>query len=226
MSKERITLALDVDNVLGNLAGSWAEMSNLLLKTNKTARDYNELSWAEYWGVDPDTAKQLYEIINIVNFPTWLPLIKGAQQGVQELAKHCDLVVATSLPESMMESRLYWLEKYFPDAFRNVYSTDPKGEGTTKGEFLLGKGVGYLLDDQLRHVKDMVSRGGVGILFGNDVSCGWQTDYDTALGSLGVRRALNWPGAVDCIITAFVRGEEDPRQLVYGQPDNLFDLAA
>jgi len=170
MAKNRETIAMDLDMCLGDYAPLFCRISNAQFGTHLTPREYSE-DWPTLWGgVDAAEVARRTAIINQRQFEPGRDMraIREAGPVCAELAKDWDLVVATSRPLDIMRPTRAWIDRNYPDIFKDVFSTGTWADKSlTKGEVLMEKGIRYLEDDQLRHVVGMSAVGGTGVLYGN-----------------------------------------------------------
>jgi len=167
MVKDKETIAIDLDMCLGDYATPFCEVSNREFGTNLDPRYYSE-DWPTLWGVDGAEVARRTEVLNKTGMQGRLPVIKTAGVACLELAKHFDLIVATSRPKHLIPISQKWVNKNYPGLFKEVFSTGTWGsELLTKGQVLQAKGVPYLVDDQLKHAVSMSAAGGTGVLYGD-----------------------------------------------------------
>lgn len=164
-SKE--TIAVDLDMCLGDYATPFCKICNTQFGTNLDPRDYSE-DWPTLWGVDVAEVSRRTKILNESGMHNNLPAIKFAGDACMALAKNFELIVATSRPKQLIPMSRAWVERTYPDIFKEVFSTGTWGsELLTKGDVLRAKGVPYLIDDQLKHAASMSMTGGTGVLYGD-----------------------------------------------------------
>jgi uncharacterized HAD superfamily protein len=122
--------------------------------------------------------------------------VAGAENAIAELAKDYALHIVTSRPESVRALTLSWLDKYFPDFFAdyhftNIYAGDEGTQPKNKSAVCQEIGAELLIDDALRHVRDVTDAGITALLPDRP----WNRGPEPA----GVRRVYSWPDAVTWI---------------------------
>lgn len=90
--------------------------------------------------------------------------VAGAVEAIADLARDYSLHIVTSRPEEVKPYTLPWIEKYFPNMFTdfhftNIYAAREGIRSRTKSEVCREIGSTLLIDDALRHVREVTNAG-------------------------------------------------------------------
>lgn len=168
------TIAVDIDDVLSNLAQELVNFSNKTWGTNLRVDDYSE-HWGEMWKVDdPETKRRSAKIhssdltSNLIHNPEANPVLK-------RLAKRYNLVLVTSRRRLITQETKDWIDRYFNNIFSDMHFSgvfDNKEHASiqvqvTKTKILQQIGAHYLIDDQPKHCITAAQVGITALLFGD-----------------------------------------------------------
>jgi 5'(3')-deoxyribonucleotidase len=158
-------IAVDFDDVLLDFNRGFLTSHNLLYGTKLT---YDQLinydNWEVVYGTDKDTmverAKRFY---HSPEHQRTLP-VEGTLQAVADLAKDYSLQIVTSRPETVRDATLQWLDRHFPGLFSdfhftNIYAAATGVQPKNKAEVCRSIGARTLIDDALRHAREVSSSG-------------------------------------------------------------------
>lgn len=170
-SKNRQTIAIDLDDVLALNAQEFVNFSNKTWGTNLTVEDFQE-DFNKMWGIPNDEIdSRMHHYIaeevaaGYAHFEDALPVLK-------KLAKKYDLVVVTSRRKLLLELTAKWVERYFPGIFKDIHHSgffDELKDGSyhmNKAQICQDIGADYLIDDQLKHCFAVADAGIQALLFG------------------------------------------------------------
>lgn len=174
---QRITIAIDIDDVLSRSAEGFVAFSNNRWGMELTVNDYHE-AWAKVWGVSLKEAEQKgAEFHKSGVIGTYIPH-SSAYAVLKRLSQRYRLVVITSRRETIKALTDDWLDRHFPNIFDEVQyagiwdkrrPTDDNVEellSTTKADICSALRVNYLIDDQPKHCIGAAQAGIKSLLFG------------------------------------------------------------
>lgn len=146
----RKTIALDMDEVIANLAPKFLDMYE--------AAYGRRLSREDYWGkkiYQIDGAMELRDRLHEKGFFRDLAVMPGSQEGVRALMENYDVFITTAAQEfrNCLEDKYDWLQEHFPFIpWQNyIFCGDKRVMGTD-----------YMIDD---HARNLEHFGGKGLLF-------------------------------------------------------------
>jgi 5'(3')-deoxyribonucleotidase len=186
-------IAVDIDDVLSNLAQKIVDFSNQKWGTNLTIDDYEE-HWGEMWNVDDATTKQRSNEIHAAGLGHKLTHKPEAVPVLRKLAKKYSLVLVTSRRKLITRETKEWIDKFFNGIFTDIHHTGIYDSAhhadiqvqQTKTDILKDVGALYLIDDQPKHCLAAAEAGITALLFGDYP---WSRDVKLPE---GVIRAENW----------------------------------
>ncbi len=172
MSPEKLTVAVDIDEVLADHAEAFIEFSNKLYGTNNTIDDYTEY-WAELFKISNEEVHNLgleaYKDGAMRRFNHK----KDSEQVLRKLSQKYNLVVVTARKTIRRDDTLAWLEERYSGIFSDVHFAGFWDEVTddsvhaTKKELVQTIGADFLIDDQPKHCEAVAEAGIQAILFGD-----------------------------------------------------------
>ncbi|MCD4760221.1 hypothetical protein K8R33_05045 [archaeon] len=182
-------LAIDVDDVLLPLNQGFLQHHNQRYGTNLTLDNFDNYEVHKVISCTKDeTVKRYNEYFRTDQHRNTNP-IEGAQQAIHLLNGNHELYIVTSRPEIIELETRGWLEKHFPQVFRDVKFTNRcsfyDDKKTTKAEICSDLGIDLLVDDCLDYVEECQAAGIKTILFGN---YGWNQTKNLN----GIPRARDW----------------------------------
>lgn len=159
------TIAVDFDDVLLDFNRGFLESHNRLYGTKLTFDQLiNYDHWEVVYGCDPDTmterAKRFYHSPE----HQLVAPVSGSLEGIAELAKDYSLQIVTSRPETVRAATMGWLDRHFPGHFSdfhftNIYAGEAGAKQRTKAEVCRSIDAAVLIDDALRHARDVAACG-------------------------------------------------------------------
>lgn len=95
--------------------------------------------------------------------------VAGALEAITDLSKDYSLHIVTSRPNHVKEVTMSWILKHLPDTFTgfhftNIYAAGGGSRVRSKAEVCREIGAGLLIDDALRHARDVAEAGIVAII--------------------------------------------------------------
>jgi 5'(3')-deoxyribonucleotidase len=195
----RPVIAIDLDDVLSASADGFAAYSNERWGGDYKPENYLE-NWAIYWGVSLEEAlkrsKEYHSSDAVVRYRHSEPAVPV----LRALRPKYDLVVVTSRRISFKQHTDTWLQKHFPNIFREVryagiwdasHQTNSEVRqrlSQTKTSICRDLGADYLIDDQPKHCFDAAESGVQAVLFGDYK---WNKTVELPK---GVTRVSDWDG--------------------------------
>lgn len=192
---QKLTIAIDVDEVLADYSAEFVLMSNKLWGTTFTKEDYHE-DWLKLWGVDLQEAMDRGAVMLQDRMHERLKHDPEAVKVLNHLAKTYHLIILTARNTATKALTLKWIRKHYPmiDTKNIIFAgiwDNPEADAVhkTKGAMAKELGVDYLIDDQLKHCFAASEHGIEALLFGDYT---WNAHVQLPK---GVTRVVNW-GAV------------------------------
>jgi 5'(3')-deoxyribonucleotidase len=193
-------LAVDFDDVLFPFMDCFVPHYNDTYDANFSVDDYHTFEFHKVWG---GTSERAFDCVaKFFHAPhDGIAPIKGAVEGVRDLAERFELIVVTARSESLRPQTEKWLQEVFPGQFERVflcdtYALDRDALRRTKSEVLEEVGAVGLIDDSLHHTTQVAATGRRAMLFGNYA---WNR---TDILPEGVSRYNDWPHIVESLVTA------------------------
>lgn len=147
------TIAIDLDDVLGNTAESLDKFHNLKYGTSLKLEDHTTYALNELWNCSMDDTKNRIHEFFKSDFGENITLLDGSKDGVLKLSKKYDLIVLTSRPIKFQKITEIWIEKNFPNLFKEVVITNKQysdsGRSKEKFEICHEKGIDLMIEDHL-----------------------------------------------------------------------------
>jgi len=191
---KRLTLAIDIDEVLAQHNAGLAKYHNAHFDTTHTAQDYFSDQWSQVWNISSEEVEaRIKGFFTPEVFAAFEP-VPQAFESLQRLKEQTRLVVITVRRASVVEATKEWLALHYPHTFDEVHFAlnrwEPLPGARNKGELSRTLGIDYLIDDSLHNVADAATHGIPAILFGN-----YTWNQCQKLPS-GVTRSSTWPEVV------------------------------
>lgn len=190
---KRLTIAVDIDDVLARQVEGLVAFSNQRWGTALTVDDYDE-DWGVMWGVNlEERTRRAAEFHNLPISRSY-GCVEGAYEVLQRLSRQHHLIIVTSRRLQMKADTFEWLDDHFPGIFSrdDIHFTGIWDNATehsaakTKGELIEKIGADVLIDDQLKHCLAVAETGRCALLFGV-----YNWNRQTVLPA-GVERVVDW----------------------------------
>ena len=166
---DKPVIAVDFDDVVMNFNFGFMNFHNLRYGTNLTYdRLINYDNWEVVYGSDAKTmVERALEFYHSDEHQLVEPVV-GAIEAIKELSKDYSLQIVTSRPERVRGHTTSWLERHFPTLFHdyhftNIYAATAGSKPIKKAEVCHSIGARALIDDALRHARE-VSLAGIPVL--------------------------------------------------------------
>jgi len=192
-SKKKI-IAIDIDEVLMPHFQDLIDYYNRLYGTSLTLED-NHPKDSSRWGTPSMKVaiRRVEKFFDTNEFKNSTPF-EDSKKAIKILSDNFTLVVITARDEIIKQTTKNWLEKHFPEFFKEVHFTSMynlEGKARTKGEVAKSIKADYLVDDNFDHIIAAYKHGVKGLLFGNYP---WSSNVQLPK---GVIRANDWNDVLD-----------------------------
>lgn len=189
-------LGVDLDNVLMDFNAAMMAHHNTHHGTSYVGDDVTTTDLADIWQC---TAEECFDRVNAFycssHHEEALPE-PGAPEITQRLAEKHDLYVITSRPQEVETYTKSWLDRHFPNTFREVVFTNlfntSNALKVSKADVCQRLGVDIFIDDFPHHVLDVSSRGVTSLLF--DAPC----NKDATLPP-HIKKVYSWKEILDIV---------------------------
>jgi uncharacterized HAD superfamily protein len=157
-----MTIAFDLDEVLSDTLSALITFHNQTYGTSLTREQFNTYNWHDVWGGTKDEAvAKFFQFAKSEHFRNVQP-VKHAVEAVQKLHQNHELIVITSRQIELLDDTQNWINRYFPQMFRQVFVTNHPnwaitGKTTTKTEVCRSEKVSVMIEDSLDYAKECVS---------------------------------------------------------------------
>jgi len=196
MAKSKLTIAVDIDDVLSRSSEVIIQFGNERWGHNLTLEDLTE-DLATMWQVSVEEAESSWVEYLASGAMEQYDVIPEAKKALLKLKEHFTLIAVTSRRRTLMDITQRWLDANYPGCIDELVCAGIYGEGKvnahhlTKAEVLQEIGADYLIDDQPKHCNGAVSVGVKAVLFGGYP---WNRDAKTPA---GVVRCKEWKDVVE-----------------------------
>lgn len=161
--KTNLKIGIDLDNVLAEFMAGMIDFYNKKYGTTYKEEDFKHFELHKTWGGTLENA------INIVHdfyfsdeFEKIIP-VTGSQNALAKLSKENDLFVITARPHEVTKQTIDWLDKYFPNMFKDIIITNLFSmnnlETKTKPQVCDALDIDVFVDDSFHHVLGCVKEG-------------------------------------------------------------------
>lgn len=168
MEKQKI--AVDIDEVLFPFLDEFIKHHNQLYGSSLQSHQFSSYEFGDLLNLSTaETVKRIYDFTGQLK-TTEVEPIQLSQDSIAKLSTNFDLVIVTARHSMFKEVTVSWLETHFPNLFKKI---EMIGHAAimeiplTKAEVCLSLGATALIDDSLTHIKEAVSAGIEGVLFGD-----------------------------------------------------------
>lgn len=194
------TIAVDLDDVLGNENHAMMHFINKRHDLKQTTEDYNITAdywgyWYAVWGVGEEQGARWYaEFVEAKkSFEVILEPLPGAIRAINELKKSYNLTIITSRRADLVEITEHWLNNHFPSTFTGIHFLELRGgrHKISKARICQEIGASYLIDDTAEQCTMAQQAGMQALLFGD---YGWNR---AAKLPKGVVRVPDWQAVSD-----------------------------
>lgn len=165
--KSRI-IGLDLDEVLLDFNNAFCAYHNRVYGTNICRNDLTVFEYADILNCSKEEAvKRVVDFYATPEHLNAVPVL-GAVEAIKKLKDNNTLIIITSKPETLRGATSEWIDKYFPNSFKNIVFTNHfSGNGIrrSKGDVCKEMGVDIFVDDNLENVENVLGVGISALLF-------------------------------------------------------------
>nr|XP_027067327.1 uncharacterized protein LOC113692923 [Coffea arabica] len=174
---EKIAVAVDVDEVLGNFVSALNRFVADRYSSNHSVSEYHVYEFCKIWNCSRDEADtRVHEFFKTSYFRTGIHPIPGARQALQNLSRFCDLSIVTSRQNAIKEHTIEWIENHYPGLFQQIHFGNHfalDGKSRPKSEICRTLGAKVLIDDNPRYAIECAEVGIKVLLFDYENSYPW-----------------------------------------------------
>ncbi|XAR51123.1 hypothetical protein NMG60_11005666 [Bertholletia excelsa] len=174
---ERVVVAVDVDEVLGNFVSALNRFIADRYSSNHCVSEYHVYEFFKIWNCSRDEADhRVHEFFKTSYFKTGIHPIPGAQQALQKISRFCDLSVVTSRQNAIKDHTIEWIEKHYPGLFQEIHFGNHfalEGKSRRKSDICRSLAARVLIDDNPRYAIECAEVGIRVLLFDYKNSYPW-----------------------------------------------------
>ncbi|XP_022730809.1 uncharacterized protein LOC111285564 isoform X1 [Durio zibethinus] len=195
---EKIAVAVDVDEVLGNFVSALNRFIADRYSLNHSVSEYHVYEFFKIWNCSRDEANiRVHEFFKTPYFKEGIHPIPGAQRVLHKLSGFCNLSVVTSRQHVIKDHTIEWLEKHYPGLFQDIHFGNHfalDGKSKPKSEICRLLGAKILIDDNPRYAAECAQVGIRVLLFDYENSYPWCKTESISQHPL-VTKVHNWEEA-------------------------------
>ncbi|KAK4755847.1 hypothetical protein SAY87_009604 [Trapa incisa] len=192
---EKIVVAVDVDEVLGNFVSALNQFIADRYSLNHSVSEYHVYEFFKIWNCSRDEADiRVHEFFKTPYFKLGIHPIPGARRALHKLAKFCKFSVVTSRQNVIKDHTIGWIEKHYPGLFHEIHFGNHfalDGISRPKSEICSSLGAKVLIDDNPRYAVECANVGIRVLLFDYENSYPW-CKTDSIDGHPLVTKVHNW----------------------------------
>ena len=168
MPEPRLTIAVDIDDVLFPFVGGVAKFHNDRHGTQLTAGDFNTYDFVDVWGGSQEDSMKLIDDFLAMDHSLIRPL-EGSVDAIKRLKKDFRVVSITARNGIFEPNTVKWLSMHFPGLLDGAYFAGNRHDGRpyrSKGDICREVGANILIDDSPHNLLSATEYGIDGVLFG------------------------------------------------------------
>jgi len=146
-----LSVAVDVDEVLGRFVHSLNMFCLEKYGMNYVVEDYHVYDFARVWACSQDESNQkVHEFFKSAHFRDGIEVIPGSFDSLRRLKQQHEIMVVTSRQHVIEQPTIEWLDRHFPDIFDAVHFGNHfalEGSSRKKSEICKEIGAHVLIDD-------------------------------------------------------------------------------
>jgi uncharacterized HAD superfamily protein len=158
--KKKSVLGFDFDDVLMDFYSSFCDFHNQEYGTSLAKKDVYTFYIEDILKCNTDEAmKRVWDFYHSSIHDNADP-IKDALETIKYLSQKHDLHIITARPDSVRKVTKLWLDKHFPETFKEIHFTNHffgKEEKTTKAQICRRLGIEVFVDDVPHHAEDVAN---------------------------------------------------------------------
>ncbi|XP_020593368.1 uncharacterized protein LOC110033656 isoform X2 [Phalaenopsis equestris] len=202
--REKIAVAVDVDEVLGSFITALNKFIADRYSSYHTVSDYHIYEFFRIWKCTRAEAEiRVHEFFRTQYFTSGIHPIPGAHAALCNLSTFCNLSVVTSRQNVIKDQTCDWLERHYPGLFREIHFGNHfalDGKSRPKSEICRSIGAEVLIDDNPRYAVECAEAGIRVLLFDYHNSYPWCKDGSVDSYSL-VTKVHNWEEVEQCLLS-------------------------
>jgi 5'(3')-deoxyribonucleotidase len=114
-------IAFDLDGVLADTLSSFIQFHNDRYYTQLTPKDFHsEYYWEVLQEPKEETLKK-FDHFAQTNYFTNIQPIRGAKETIEIISQQYDVIVITARQLRHKKQTIDWIEKHFPNNFKDIY---------------------------------------------------------------------------------------------------------
>ncbi|KAF3613297.1 putative lariat debranching enzyme-like isoform X1 [Capsicum annuum] len=203
---DKIVVAVDVDEVLGNFVSALNEFIADRYSSYHSVSEYHVYEFFKIWKCSRDEADiRVHEFFKTSYFKTGIRPIPGAQQTLQKLSRFCNLSIVTSRQNAIKDHTIEWIERHYPGLFQDMHFGNHfalNGKSIAKSDICRSLGANVLIDDNPRYAIECAEVGIKVLLFDYENSYPWSKS-ESLNGHPMVKKVHNW-GEVEHQLTSWI----------------------
>ncbi|MCE0481837.1 hypothetical protein HAX54_039926 [Datura stramonium] len=194
-SQDKIVVAVDVDEVLGNFVSALNEFVADRYSSYHSVSEYHVYEFFKIWKCSRDEADiRVHEFFKTSYFKTGIRPIPGARQTLQKLSRFCNLSIVTSRQNAIKDHTIEWIERHYPGLFQDIHFGNHfalNGQSIAKSDICRSLGANVLIDDNPRYAIECAEVGIKVLLFDYENSYPWSKS-ESLNGHPMVKKVHNW----------------------------------
>ncbi|KAL5572272.1 hypothetical protein UlMin_021869 [Ulmus minor] len=177
LPRDKVVVAVDVDEVLGNFVSALNRFIADRYSLNHSVSEYHVYEFFKIWNCSRDEADiRVHEFFKTSYFKTGIHPIPGALEALHNLSRIYDLSVVTSRQNAIKDHTIKWIEKHYPGLFQEIHFGNHfalDGISRSKSEICRSLGAKVLIDDNPRYAIECAEVGIRVLLFDYENSYPW-----------------------------------------------------
>lgn len=177
LSRDKIVVAVDVDEVLGNFVSALNRFIADRYAANHSVSEYHVYEFFKIWKCSRDEADlRVHEFFKTSYFKTGIHPLPGAKETLHKLSGVFNLSIVTSRQNAIKDHTIQWIENHFPGLFQEIHFGNHfalNGESRPKSEICRSLGAKVLIDDNPRYALECAEVGIRVLLFDYENSYPW-----------------------------------------------------
>lgn len=177
LSTDKIVVAVDVDEVLGNFVSALNRFVADRYSSNHSVSEYYVYEFFRIWNCTRDEADmRVHEFFKTPYFKKGIHPIPGALRALQKVSSFCNLSVVTSRQNAIKDHTIQWIENHFPGLFQEIHFGNHfalEGQSRPKSDICRSLGAKVLIDDNPRYAMECAEVGIRVLLFDYEKSYPW-----------------------------------------------------
>ncbi|CAN4084898.1 unnamed protein product [Withania somnifera] len=153
--QDKIVVAVDVDEVLGNFVSAVNEFVADRYSSYHSVSEYHVYEFFKIWKCSREEADiRVHEFFKTPYFKTGIRPIPAARQTLQKLSRFCNLSIVTSRQNAIKDHTIEWIERHYPGLFQDIHFGNHfalNGKSIAKSDICRSFGANVLIDDNPTH---------------------------------------------------------------------------